>query len=160
MALLLSNWSFTQTPALTCAPFYRSDILRLVSNGNLSWQRVWLTAATAADSSVLLDLALTETSVICITVSDVWTRAVCFLCLCVTQSSWMCLSCLLFWRDGSVCLMPITLTSVNSNRSMYVRGKAFPNKSACPQATSTGQILKDASKEVFCQFGRVWFNVV
>lgn len=38
-------------------------------------------------SSVLLDLALTETSVICITVSDVWTRAVWFLCMRVTQSS-------------------------------------------------------------------------
>lgn len=159
MALLLSNWSLTQTPALTCVPFYRSDILRLVSNGNLSWQGVWLTAVTAADSSVLLDLALTETSVIRITVSDVWTRALCFLCLCVTQSGWMSVMSA-FWRDGSVCLMAITLTSVNSNRSMYVRGKAFPNKSACPQATSTGQILKDTSKEVLCQFSRVWFNVV
>lgn len=41
-------------------------------------------------SPVLLDLAPKETSAICITLPDVWTRAVWFLCACVTQSSWMC----------------------------------------------------------------------
>lgn len=142
-------------PALTCVPSYRSAMNWGSSSQTGPWAgSVWLAALRAR---IPLDLSLTETSVTSVTVSDVWTRAVWFFCMCETQSSWICLSSLLF-RVGSVPLIP-TPQWIPMYQCVLEVWKVFPNKIASLQATSPGHTLKDASKEVLYQFSTVWFNV-